>query len=91
MNYVRSNNRSLKFQRFTPTGCRDMRIRKIEFVAKTQFLCSSTTLLQCGLNPFIKRLGFKSEIGNEFCVDIVYIENINTISNVGIFKFKNQC
>ena len=35
---VRSNNLSLKFQRFTPTGCRDIEMRKFEFAAKTQFL-----------------------------------------------------
>ena len=38
MNYIRLNNLSLKYQRFTPSGCRDIDIRKFEFVAKTQFL-----------------------------------------------------
>ena len=38
MNYVRSNNLSLKYQRFTPSGCKDTGIGKFEFVAKTQFL-----------------------------------------------------
>ena len=28
----------MKFQKFTPTGCKDIRIRTFEFVAKTQFL-----------------------------------------------------
>ena len=37
MNYVRLNNPSLKYQRFTPSGCRDIGNRKFEFVAKTQF------------------------------------------------------
>ena len=37
-NSVRSNNLSLKYQRFIPTGCRDIEIRKFEVVAKTQFL-----------------------------------------------------
>ena len=38
--YVRLNNPSLKYQRFTPSGCRarDIGIRKFEFVAKTHFL-----------------------------------------------------
>ena len=35
MNYFRSNNDSLKNQRLTPSGCKDMTIRKSEFVAKT--------------------------------------------------------
>ena len=38
MNAVRSNNMSLKYQRFTSSGCKDIRITKIKFVAKTQFL-----------------------------------------------------
>jgi len=36
MNSVRSNNTSLKYQGFTPSGCKDIRFRN--FVAKTQFL-----------------------------------------------------
>ena len=35
MNYVISNN-----QRFTASGCKDTEIQKLEFVAKTQFLCT---------------------------------------------------
>ena len=38
INSVRPNNPSLKYQRFIPTGCRDIEIRKFEVVAKTQFL-----------------------------------------------------
>jgi len=38
MNSVRSNSLSLKYQGFPPLGCQDIRIRKFEFVAKTQFL-----------------------------------------------------
>ena len=40
MNAVRSNNVSLKYQRFTSSDCKDIIITKIEFVAKTQFLCT---------------------------------------------------
>ena len=39
INSVRSNNLSLKYQRFILTDCRDIEIRKFEVVAKTQFLC----------------------------------------------------
>ena len=35
MNSVRSNNLRLKYQRFTPSGWKDIGIRKFEFVAKT--------------------------------------------------------
>ena len=38
MNPDTSNNLSLKYQRFTPSGCKDIGIKKFEFVAKTQFL-----------------------------------------------------
>ena len=38
MNSVRSNSLSFKYQGFPPLGCQDIRIRKFEFVAKTQFL-----------------------------------------------------
>ena len=38
MNYVRLNNLSLKYQRFTPSGCIHIGMRKFEFVAKNQFL-----------------------------------------------------
>ena len=38
MNAVRSYNVSLKYQRSTSSGCKDIGITKIEFVTKTQFL-----------------------------------------------------
>ena len=38
MNSGRSGNLSLKYQRFTSSGCNDIEIRKFEFMAKTQFL-----------------------------------------------------
>ena len=38
MNAIRSNNVSLKYQRFTSSGCKDIGFTKTEFVAKTQFL-----------------------------------------------------
>jgi len=33
-----SNNVSLKYERFASSGCRDLGIKKLRFVAKTQFL-----------------------------------------------------
>ena len=39
VNSVRSNNLSLKYQRFKPSDCEHIEIRKFELVAKTQFLC----------------------------------------------------
>ena len=37
VNSVRSNNLSLKYQRFKSSDCEDIEIKKFEFVAKTQF------------------------------------------------------
>ena len=38
MNYDKSSNPSLKYQRVTTSGRRDKGLRKFKFVAKTQFL-----------------------------------------------------
>ena len=38
MSSVRSNNLSLKYRRFTPSGWEDKVKRKFELVAKTKFL-----------------------------------------------------
>jgi len=38
INSGRSKSLSLKYQRFTPSGCKDIGVRKCKFVAKTQFL-----------------------------------------------------
>ena len=45
LNSVRSNNVSLKYQRPTPSGCKDIGIRIFEFVAKTQFLYTKWYLI----------------------------------------------
>ena len=37
-----NRNHSLKYQRYTTFGCKDIEIRKFEFVAKTQFLFFKT-------------------------------------------------
>ena len=54
MNYVKSNNLSSKYQRVTPCGRRDKGIRKFEFVAKTQFLCSKVYLIEVYLSCLVK-------------------------------------
>jgi len=38
MNSVQSDNLTLKYQRLTSSGCKDIGIRKIKLVEKTQFL-----------------------------------------------------
>ena len=42
INSLRSNSLSLKYQRFTPSGCKDIGVRKCKFVAKPQFLIGAT-------------------------------------------------
>ena len=37
MNSVRSTSQSLNYQKFTPSGCKDIGLTKYEFVEKTQF------------------------------------------------------
>ena len=48
INSVRSNSLSLKYQRFKSSGWAAIGIRKVEFVAKTQFLF-----------PFLKKFSSK--------------------------------
>ena len=38
MKAIRSNNVSLKYQKFTSSGCKDIGFTKTEFEAKTPFL-----------------------------------------------------
>ena len=37
-NSVRSNSLSLKYQRFTTSGCKNIKTRILEFLAKTEFI-----------------------------------------------------
>jgi len=46
---IRSNNVSLKYQRFTSKGCKDIGFKKTEFLAKTQFLLRKTKMLTWNL------------------------------------------
>ena len=63
MNSVGSNNVSLKYQRPTPFGCKDIGIRKFEFVAKTQFLYPRNIQLRFKMKflefVFLLKLGWR--------------------------------
>jgi len=39
-----SNNLRLKYQRFKPSGSKDIGIKKFEFVAKIQFPCGNDSI-----------------------------------------------
>ena len=43
-------NLSLKYQRFTPSGCKDIESIYFENVSKTQFLCKENEILKCKRN-----------------------------------------
>ena len=45
MNFVRSNILSLKYERFTTTGWKDVKIRKFQFVSNNQFLWVRSLLI----------------------------------------------
>ena len=59
MNFVRSNNLSLKYQRFTPSGSKDKGIIKIEFVSKIQFLNRKLVNQSCRKGKNIRNEEFK--------------------------------
>ena len=66
MTSVNSNNPNLKYQRFTSSGCRDIGIRKLEFVAKTQFLSLNIYFLQfIILRIFINMINHLYSMGYE--------------------------
>ena len=60
MTFDRSNNISLKYQRFTTLGSKDIGIRKSEFVAKTQFLSKENLTY---VNPGVLK-GFLNKSAN---------------------------
>ena len=64
---VRSNHISLKYQRFTLSGCKDIGIRKFKFVAKPQFLSFTK-------NKF-------SQKNPSFSFTILYAETLDLLSN----------
>ena len=45
------NSLSLKYQRFTPSGCKDIGVRKCKFVAETQFLSLYFVFLSVRYSP----------------------------------------
>ena len=53
----------MKYQRLTPSGCKDKGVKKYEFVAKTQFLCGESHF-----EMFVESLGVpkKLNVKNEW-------------------------
>ena len=76
MNAVRSYNVSLKYQRSTSSGCKDIGITKIEFVTKTQFLCINVQDWVVYTNPL-----FKNFLKHMFAFSMIFKEVIGLISS----------
>ena len=89
-NSGRSKSLSLKYQRFTPSGCKDIGDRKFKFVAKTQFQIDveilSLTIGSCFSNfrfnprtkfmdPLWRWIVFSSWLNNKiFIISLMYSE-----------------
>ena len=75
----------LKYQRFTLSGCRDIGIRKFEFVAKTQFLYAILLLRFCELVPsqiLILRTSLRKANLSGYIIHIRILEYILEIQNI---------
>ena len=88
MNFVKFDNLRLKFQTFISSDCKEIRIRKFEFVAKTQFhfICVLVTGgKDTGLKPRIADLvpGSWAQRSNVLCAgDIMLNLNGKECSNM---------
>ena len=91
MNSVRSNNISLKYQRFTTLGFQDIGIRKSEFVSKNQLLWKSINWYKVAISrkqKSIVSLIRKSLIFNKNCkVRQMLVFNFWFFLQIGYFLF----
>ena len=99
---VSSNNISMKYQRFTTLGSKDIGIRKSEFVAKTKFLCLNfenpwmffyeIREQKSITNKFSKSTNFFHEICELFfvfvlkCTEREHVYNLNRRSELSTLK-----
>ena len=78
---VRSSSKSLKCERFTPSGCKDIGIREYEFISQTNFIlnmnlnpcsteCSPSSYQDC--NDIVKEVPYLSP--EEQCEEVPYEE-----------------
>ena len=71
-----SDPNSLKYERFTPSGCKDVGIRQFEFVTKTQFLSENIWLVHLHLK----------KIYIWFYYDWLRLTDAKKVDRVSIFK-----
>ena len=68
----RSNSLSLKYQRFTALGCKDIGVRKCKFVAKTQFLW----YLKEGPKTPGRLVTFNPKTGSKFLTKLLFLQRL---------------
>ena len=85
MDLVRSDDLSLKYQRCTSSGCKDIDIRKFEFVAKTQFLYELHAVADLKILYSVIELNSRvSSLGSSHLCRCMYIKKKNTIIKLTI-------
>ena len=70
MNSVKWKNPSLKYQRFTPSGGKNIGIGKSEFVTKTQFLNTRKDIFLI----IMKQKGLTGSAVNRFKIDLAFFK-----------------
>ena len=85
MNSVRTKCMSLKVLRFTTSGCKDIVVRKFEFVAKTQFLRVRKNYLYPTNGLYLgKSLSFNPPGVNKYPPSPWFTDNHNNNDNIYI-------
>ena len=84
MNTVRSNNLSLKYQRFSSSGWNDIGIRKFDFVAKSQFLCN-LLILKIDINKYVDILSVISGMYLQLISPVFFI-SIQSDTSISLTK-----
>ena len=84
MTFVRSNNISLKYQRFTTMGSKDIGIRKSEFVAKSQFIWVLFTIV------FIVKFTKKQEKQNTKNQIIIWKRGTIAMQSRNVYKIRGH-
>ena len=93
MNSVRWKNLSLKYQRFTPSGGKNIGIRKSAFVTKTQFLSRSSLFNLSQLNlTFIHISGeynFYLQYAASFNFHVLFNDFLNSCLQKWLTQYKS--
>ena len=80
MNSVRSYNLSLKYHRFPSSGCKHIRFRKFEFVARTQSIPFRKTTSRRQTPKWTKKLSLCHK--RRFLKTIEKFQNMNSVRSI---------